>query len=159
MHDIVTKETWSSDPDNAPLPSDFNRIESNTRKVEENRQEETDARISADSAEASTRASAVSAEAYTRSSADSTLQTNINNEAASRAAITTALMTTNAVGSCAFLKNKLGYDYASGQLTAVDAILIFSNIAGQEENPASGIWRAMGAAPLGSVTLYVKVSS
>ena len=48
MHDIVTKETWSSDPDNAPLPSDFNRIESNTRKVEENRQEETTARQNAD---------------------------------------------------------------------------------------------------------------
>ena len=58
MHDIVTKENWSSDPNNAPLPSDFNRIESNTRKVEENRQEETTARGNADSAEATARANA-----------------------------------------------------------------------------------------------------
>ena len=62
MNTIVTKETWSSDPDNAPLPSDFNRIESNTRKVEENRQEETTA----------------------RQNADTTLQNNIDSEATAR---------------------------------------------------------------------------
>lgn len=67
MNTIVTKETWSSDPDNAPLASDFNRIESNTRKVEENRQEETDARI-AD----------VNAEASRAIAAEGVLQTNID---------------------------------------------------------------------------------
>ena len=64
MQDIVTKENWSSDPNNAPLPSDFNRIESNTRKVEENRQEETTA----------------------RENADNTLQNNIDSETAARIA-------------------------------------------------------------------------
>ena len=78
MHTIVTKENWSSDPDNAPLPSDFNRIESNTRKVEENRQEETTARQTADTtlqnnidSEATARLNADSAEATARLNADS----------------------------------------------------------------------------------------
>ena len=91
MHDIVTKETWSSDPDNAPLPSDFNRIESNTRKVEENRQEETTARGNADTtlqnnidSEATARANADSTEATARANADTTLQSNIDSEATAR---------------------------------------------------------------------------
>jgi hypothetical protein len=77
MKDIVTKENWSSDPNNAPLPSDFNRIESNIRKVEENRQEETTARQTADTtlqnnidSEATARANADSAEAAARIAAD-----------------------------------------------------------------------------------------
>lgn len=66
MNDIVTKENWTSDPDNAPLPSDFIRIESNIRKVEENRQEETDARIAdVDSEEAR----AIAAEAAAKEAA------------------------------------------------------------------------------------------
>ena len=77
MNTIVTKETWSSDPDNAPLSSDFNRIESNTRKVEENRQEETTA----------------------RENADTTLQNNIDSEETARIAADSAILATFVSGS------------------------------------------------------------
>ncbi|MFA5130489.1 MAG: hypothetical protein WC477_06295 [Patescibacteria group bacterium] len=60
MHTIQTKENWTSDPDSAPLPSDFIRIESNTRKVEENRQEETALREAADESEVTARNLAIS---------------------------------------------------------------------------------------------------
>ena len=80
MNTIVTKETWSSDPDNAPLPSDFNRIESNTRNVEENRQEETTARQNADT----TLQNNIDSEATAMANADTTLQNNIDSEATAR---------------------------------------------------------------------------
>jgi hypothetical protein len=80
MQDIVTKENWSSDPNNAPLPSDFNRIESNIRKVEENRQEETTARQTADT----TLQNNIDSEETARVNADTTLQNNIDSEETAR---------------------------------------------------------------------------
>ena len=163
MHDIVTKETWSSDPDNAPLPSDFNRIESNTRKVEENRQEETSARITADTtlqnnidAEEDRAIADVDSEQARATSAEGTLQTNINNEASARAAITTALMTTGEIGSYGFFK-------AAGTVLTgtivTGANLAYSNASGTiVPNSPSGNWKCMGYALNGSPTLYVRVS-
>ena len=78
MHDIVTKETWSSDPDNAPLPSDFNRIESNTRKVEENRAEIDDDLQDHIDAEEAARIAAVDAEETARDLAIYNISTKSN---------------------------------------------------------------------------------
>ena len=101
MHTIVTKETWSSDPDNAPLPSDFNRIESNTRKVEENRQEETTA----------------------RQNADTTLQNNIDSEATARANADTAEATARLNGDAGYYGSSVNLtDYPIGSIILARSI-------------------------------------
>lgn len=146
MHTIVTKETWSSDPNNAPLPSDFNRIESNTRKVEENRQEETDARITADSVEQSA-----------RESADTILQNNIDFAESKIASISTI----DDIGSFAFIKTDVICGYGSSVNSSnlyFAGILPSGGILPISSPRPTGTWKCFGASIANGATLFVKES-
>jgi hypothetical protein len=147
MNDIVTKENWTSDPDNAPLPSDFIRIESNTRKVEENRQEETDGRIAS----------------------DETLQENIEIEHA----LIVNIGTLNAIGSLAFLANygscvpgatvTQSYDSPyGGGLLRYAGVTYVGNVYSVGSPSPTGTWKCLGYGPGTDggpgASLYIKVS-
>lgn len=88
---IEPKTNWTTE--DAPLPSDMNRIEGNSVAEKEARENAINAEASARqtainaaiNAEANTRYNADMAEANTRASADGTLQAKINNEANTRA--------------------------------------------------------------------------
>lgn len=196
MARIASKLNWTSDPDSAPLPSDLNRIENNNHqafdeidaevaaRIEDVNAEkaariadvnaEEAARIADVNAEEAARISSINSEASTRATNDGTLQTNINNEASARAsgdnAILTAMVTTGAVYSYAFLGSyTAGISLTAGQdYNNSGGALRYACWSTRSPGPITigdaptGVWRCMGqfntsdAVP--AISLFVRVS-
>ncbi len=121
-------------------------------------------RNNAIAAEASARTAADNAEASARAAADNTLQSNINVEAAARAAITTAMMTLGSVGSIALLRLTAYLGPEVPVNPGVDlpgSYLQYSSCGGSSGGSPSGTWRCMGYLPapnLNTVTLFIRIS-
>lgn len=168
MARIASKLNWTSDPDNAPLPSDFNRIENNNQQAfneidaNEGQRAIDEASLQANIDAEEVRAIAdVDAEQARATAAEGTLQTNINNEASARAAITTALKTIDTVNSIAFLRSNAaitknpGTDHDSATLGQG---LYYSNASNSTGPSVTGVWRCLGYMVSGSATLFIKIS-
>lgn len=180
MARIASKLNWTSDPDNAPLPSDFNRIENNNQQAFDELDAEVAARIADVNAEESARIADVNAEearaiaaegseASTRATNDGTLQTNINNEASARStgdtntfnSVFSTLYTFGGVGSLVFATYAgtfigPGSDVAGGNLYPVR---IASGGSIHATPALSGTWRCLGGGCVtDSATLFIRIS-
>lgn len=163
MARIATKLNWTSDADNAPLPSDFNRIENNNKQAFDE--------IDANEGDRAIDEAALQANI----DAEETRATNAEtSEASTRAAADTAKMTLDGIGSYAFLVST-GTVLPGGTVVANGTNLRYAGFNSQNLPPTSfsgifassptptGTWKCMGIASAAGGfglgwSLFVKIS-